>query len=104
MKSESRETTPEEITSMHGNLHEMIAGIAGNECLKRFIAETLLQFKIVRISLLVSVERRSEEFKDHRQIVEAILDIDPKKAQEATEKHQDAVLDFAKKRAPGSFT
>ena len=99
MKSESRDASPEEIANLNGHLHEMIADIAGNAYLKKFIEETLLHLKIVRISLLVSVERRTDEFKDHKQIIEAILDSDPKKAQEAMERHEDAVLDFARKTA-----
>lgn len=99
MKSELKDATPEEIANLNGHLHEMIADIAGNEYLKKFLAETLLHLKIVRISLLVSVERRSDEFKDHQQVIEAILNSDPRTAKEAMERHLDAVLDFAKKTA-----
>jgi DNA-binding GntR family transcriptional regulator len=99
MQSESKDAKPEDIASLNGHLHEMIAEIAGNAYLKKFIDETLLQLKIVRISLLVSMERRSEEFKDHQQIIQAILDSDPRRAQEAMEKHEEAVLDFAEKTA-----
>jgi len=78
IQSESKDVKPEDIASLNGQLHKMIAEIAGNAYLKKFIEETLLQLKMVRMNLLVSVERRSKEFKDHQQIIQAILDNNPR--------------------------
>ena len=95
--SESNSATPDQIAAANGNLHQTIAELSGNMYLSKFIMETLLKLRILRISLLISQDRRVEEYKDHQQIVEHIINGDGKTAQAAMEAHEDAVLEFAQK-------
>lgn len=92
--SESEESDAEEVAKMNGKFHETIANLAGNVFLADFIKEILIKLKIVRISLLVSQDRREEEFKEHEEIANLILNKDPLGAQLAMERHEQAVLDF----------
>ncbi len=93
--SDTDSATPDQIAFENGNLHQTIAELSGNMYIYKYIMETLLKLRLVRMSLLISQERRVEEYRDHKQIVEHILNGDEEKARYAMEMHEDAVLKFA---------
>ena len=95
--SESEVATPDEIAAENGNLHQTIAEMSGNAYIYKFIMETLLKLRLVRMSLLISQERRVEEYRDHKIIVDHILKGEGEKACAAMQTHEDAVLEFARK-------
>lgn len=89
---------PYELAKLNGNLHLLIAKGSDNRYLVKFLNDIVLKLKIVRVAILNSAERRVEEYEEHSQIVDSIMEGDMKGAIEAMDMHRGKVLQFAEEK------
>lgn len=89
-----KESDPYKLVNLNGQLHVVIARTAGNRYLEKFLNETILKLKIVRVAVINSVDRRFEELEEHSRIVDAIVSGDIGEAGRAIRNHRDSVLKY----------
>ncbi|WP_252896877.1 FCD domain-containing protein [Metallosphaera hakonensis] len=81
---------------MNGQFHDKVAMSTENQFLYSYLREIRLKLRVVRLTLFTSFDRRIEELKEHREILEAIKSRDQDDAYEIMINHERNVLEYLK--------
>lgn len=89
---------PTRLAELNGNFHDTIARASGNPFLQSYLREVRLKLRIVRVTLFTSFDRRMDELREHKEILEAIKIRDSSRAQEVMLEHERNVLEYLRSR------
>ncbi|AWS00296.1 GntR family transcriptional regulator [Metallosphaera hakonensis] len=87
---------PSRLADLNGQFHDKVAMSTENQFLYSYLREIRLKLRVVRLTLFTSFDRRIEELKEHREILEAIKSRDQDDAYEIMINHERNVLEYLK--------